>query len=102
MLDNDQGTAEALISPKWLEEDGISMDTFMVSRLEIYYVPPHTPFDITDVRGDVVSVLATPDSGYARQLSVKVSLEEGRYYVEPGGADHCCGSVDPWYWPRDP
>lgn len=101
MIDDNQSTAEGLISPKWVEEDGISLDTFMLSRLGIH-VPPHTPFEVTDVRGDLVSVLATPESGYAQQLTVKVSCENSRYYIEPSGADHCCGSVDPWYWPAEP
>jgi hypothetical protein len=103
MLDNDQSTAEAMISPKWLDAESISMDSLMVSRLYVYYVPHHTPFKITDVRGDIVSVLTAPDSGCCgQQLSVKVSDENGKYYIEPSGADYCCYSVDPWYWPPEP
>jgi hypothetical protein len=98
MLDNDQSTAEAMISPKWLDAESISMDSLMVSRLCIYYVPHHTPFEVTDVRGDIVSVLTAPDSGCCgQQLSVKVSAENGKYYIEPSGADYCCYSIDPWY-----
>jgi hypothetical protein len=91
-----------MISPKWLDEDGISMDTFMVSRLDLIEVPAHSPYMITDVRDDAVTIMVTTERGYSRYLTVEVSDEGGRNYVVPSGADHCCGSVDPWYWPADP
>jgi hypothetical protein len=102
LLDDDQGTAKAMISPKWLEEDGISMDTFMVSSLDLIEVPAHSAYIVTDVRSDAVTVLVTTERGYSRYLTVKVSDENGKRYVVPSGADDPCYSIDPWTWPAEP
>jgi hypothetical protein len=78
------------------------MDTFMVSKLDLLEVPAHAPYLVTDVRGDTVTITVTSERGYPRYVSVLVTEEGGRRYVVPSGADHCCYSVDPWYWPPEP
>jgi hypothetical protein len=102
IIDSDQSTVEALISPAWLSREEISIDSFVVSRLETIEVPPHSPYMITDVRGDTVTVLATTERGFSRYLTVRISSEDGKYYVVPGGADTPCQAIDPWTWPPDP
>lgn len=104
MLDGDRGTAEAMISPRWLGENDITMDTYVVSQLELPEVPPppRSRYVITDVQGDKVSVEATTQNGRSRRLTVQISKGNGTDYVVPSGADDCCYSVDPWYWPPEP
>ncbi len=77
LLDDDQGTAKAMISPKWLKEDGISMDTFTVSKLDLLEVPARAPYLVTDVRGDTVTITTTSERGYPRYVSVLVREEGG-------------------------
>jgi hypothetical protein len=102
MIDSDQGTIEAMISPKWLGQEEIGIDSFVVSRLDIMEVPPHSSYMITDVENDAVTVLVTTERDFTRYLTVQVSNEDGEYYVVPGGADTPCHSIDPWTWPPDP
>jgi len=96
MIDNDQSTYEALISPKWLHETERSLDTFMVSRLVIPDMPAHSAYTITDVNDSQVSVIIHRDSIHGVGLAVRISKENGQYYVVPTGADDCCGSIEPW------
>lgn len=101
MFDNDQRTAKEMISPEWLRETDRSISDFMVSRLDITNTTPHTSCVITDVRNDTVFVQPL-DAGYLQPLMLKISREGGKTYIEPSGADDCCGSIDPWTWPPDP
>jgi hypothetical protein len=102
IIDNDQGTVETMISPEWLKETDRSLDTFSISRSDLPDMPAHAPYTITDVRGNLVSVVLHRDSIRGVGLMVRVSDEHGHYHVVPSGADDCCGSIDPWYWPPEP
>jgi hypothetical protein len=102
MIDDDQSTYEAMISPEWLEKESLGLDTFMISRLDLVEMPAHSSYTITDRQNNVVTVVVHRDSVHGVGLAARISHENGQYYVVPSGADECCGSIDPWYSPPDP
>ena len=99
MLDEDQSTAKGLISPEWLRHEGISLNSFMISYLQLPNMAPHSPYRITDVKGGIVTVRFTTAYGYqSYPLMIKVSNENGRYYYVPEGVGQIEAAIDPfWY-----
>ncbi len=88
MKDDNQAGMKTLISPAWLRDNGLSIDDYDINRFALL---DHT---IEKVEGNEVTVLVKFIPG-AHRLVLRVTREEGRCYIEPGGANER-GFIDPW------
>lgn len=88
MKDDDQAGMKALISPTWLQDNGLSIDDYDINRFALL------DYTIEKVKGNEVTVLVKFIPG-AHRLVLRVTREENRCYIEPGGANER-GFIDPW------
>jgi len=89
MVDEDEARMVALISPGWLDDEGIDLAD---NQLNVY-----TPgsYDIEEVKGTLVVALIRFRAGGAHRLTFRVSQEGNGYYIVPGRAD-ADGWIHPW------
>jgi hypothetical protein len=98
MVAADEEAQAALISPAWLAEREIDLES------DEYSVNSYSPdgFRVTAVEGDVVTAELDFDDGSAHRLRFRVRAENGRGYVVPGSHDEpdweddSPGWVHPW------
>ena len=96
MIDDDEELQAAMISPAWLAENDIDLD------YDDYFINGYglTGYAITDISGEVVTVLIQFDDGAAHQLTFRARAENDQWYIVPGSYDEEdwdeSGWVDPW------
>jgi hypothetical protein len=86
-----------LISPDWLRQEDIDLDSFMVSRLALPDSIWRPSYELESMEGDTVTFRAILKGARTRRYALELRNEQGRYYVVPSGVDHCCYSIDPWF-----
>jgi len=96
MIAGDQTEMGALISPDWLRQENIGLDSFMVSRLALPDPMWCPKYELEGIKGDTATFRALLTKGLTRRFALELRREQGTYYVVPGGVDHCCYSIDPW------
>ena len=96
MVVNNQDEMGALISPDWLRQENIGLDSFMVSRLALPDPMWCPKYELEGIKGDTATFRALLTKGLTRRFALELRREQGTYYVVPGGVDHCCYSIDPW------